>query len=225
MFTRIFENKCKNRLVHFVLIQILFVLKLPDINRVSFGFIPETNDDLLYFLKNSAPDKTNIFLFGEAMDALTKIDYYLDGLDTALKGVTGEVFTFWWSHSKLSLERVIKASCNSSRLTIRHSKLDWDKDFNFSGPEYKTTYLSFCHWGNYHDNNWRANPKKLERIIKAISKCKLKDSLQTLNVRDCEVAIQKVKKMLSTHGMANVQYNYVNIRTIIEIKTCDENIK
>ena len=138
------------------------------------------------------------------MDTLTKIDYYLDGLDTALKGVTNDVYTNRWNHSKQSLERVIKASCNSSRLIIRYSKLDWDNDFDFFGPHYNTTYLSFWAWGNYHENNWSTNPEKLGRIIKAISLCSMKNSLQTLNVEQCGVSVQKTKELLSTHGMASV---------------------
>ena len=141
------------------------------------------------------------------MSELTKIDYYMDGLDIALKGATKEVYTRYWIHSKQSLERVFKASCNSSRLIIICSKLDWDNDFDFSGPHYNTTHLSFAWWGAYHGNNWSTNPEKLGRIIKAISLCSMKDSLQTLNVRDCGVNVQKVKEMLSTYGMPNVQFN------------------
>ena len=184
------------------------VLKLPDIKRVCFEYIPETNADLFHFLKHSAPNKTKIFVFAGNMIVLNKIDYYLDGLDTALKGVTKEVYTYCWIHSKQSLERVIKASSNSSRLIIFNSKLDWDNDFDFSGPKFKTNYLSFDGWGNNHDNNWRSNPEKLGRIINAISLCSMKDSLQTLNVRNCGVGVQKVKELLSTHGMANVQFDW-----------------
>ena len=158
---------------------------------------------MLCFLKYSAPNKTKIFVFGY-YNTLNKIDYYLDGLDTALKGATKEVFTEFWIHSKQSLERVFGASCNSSRLIIRWSKLDWDNDFNFSGPHYNNTYLSFCDWGNNHGNNWSANPEKLGRIIKAISLCSMKDSLQTLNVNGCGVSVQKTKEMLSANGMSNV---------------------
>ena len=134
-----------------------------------------------------------------------KIDYYLDGLDIALKGVTKEVFINYWKYSKQSLERVFKASCNSSRLIIRNSKLDWDNDFDFTGPYYNTTYLSFAYWGDSHGNNWRSNPEKLGRIIKAISLCSMKHSLQTLNVKGCGVGVQKAKEMLSTYGIPNVQ--------------------
>ena len=189
----------------FLIIQILFVLKFPDIKRIFFKKIPEANADLLHFLKHSAPNKTNLFVFGGDLDSLSKIDYYLDGLDTALKGATEEVYTFFWNYSKQSLERVIKASCNSSRLIIFHSKLDWDNDFDFSGPHYNTTYLSFNAWGNSHGNNWYSNPEKLGRIIKAISLCSMKDSLQTLNVHRCWVSVQKVKEMFLNHGMTNVQ--------------------
>ena len=187
----------------------MFVLKLPDIKRVYFEYIPEINADLLHFLKHSSPDKTKIFAFGSASStALTKIDYYLDGLDTALKGATKEIFIYWWIHSKQSLERVFKASCNSSRLLILNSKLDWENDFDFSGPHYNTTYLSFSWWGKNHDNNWSANPEKLGRIIKAISLCSMKDSLQTLSVYYCGVSVQKAKELLSAYGMANVQFNW-----------------
>ena len=137
---------------------------------------------------------------------MVNIDYYLDGLDTALKGATKEVYTNYWNYSKQSLERVLKASCNSSRLVIRYSKLDWDNDFDFSGPEYNTTYLSFACWGNGHENNWGLNPEKLGKIIKAISLCSMKDSLQKLNVYDCGVGVQKAKEMLSANGMSNVQF-------------------
>ena len=184
----------------------MFVLKLPDIKRVFFNYIPETNADLLHFLKHSAPNKTKIFVFGWNAIGLYKIDYYLDGLDTALKGVNKEIITYYWIHSKQSLERVFKASYNSSRLVFSCSKLDWDNDFDFSGPEYSTAYLSFDRWGNIHGNNWSSNPEKLGRIIKAISLCSMKNSLQTLNVYYCGVTKQKVEEMLSASGMNNVQY-------------------
>ena len=191
--------------------QILFVLKLPDIKRVFIDYIPETNADLLQFLKHSAPNKTKIFAFEYETSLPKKLDYYLDGLDTALKGATKEVYTKFWKHSKHSLERVFKASCNASRLIIRHSKLDWDNDFDFSGPHYNTTYLSFANWETNHGNNWNSNAEKLGRIIKAISLCSMKDSLQTLNVTGCGVSIQEAKELLSAHEMNNVQLcRYLN---------------
>ena len=185
----------------------MLVVKLPDIKRVFFEWITETNADLFHFLKHSAPNKTKIFVFGYSMSALTKIDNYLDGLDIALKGATKEVYIYQWIHSKKSLEKIFKASSNSSRLLICHSKLDWDNDFDFSGPEYSTTYLSFYAWGNCHGDNWSGNPEKLGRIIKAISLCSMKDSLLTLNVYGCGVTIEKTKELLSTYGMPNVQFN------------------
>ena len=196
---------------------LLFVLKSPDIKWVWFDRIPETNADLLHFLKHSAPNRTKIFVFGYNMSRLMKIDYYLDGLDTALKGVTKEAFANRWSYSKQSLERVVKASCNSSRLIISYSKLDWDNEFDFSGPKYSIDYLSFRNWGNNHGNNWSSNPEKLERIIKAISLCSMKDSLKTLNVCQCRVSVEKAKELLSNYGMPNVLFILEIIYTGFEI--------
>ena len=154
------------------------------------------------------------------MSGLTKIEYYLDGLDIALKGVSKEVYTEYWNHSKQSLERVFKASCNSSRLIISYSKLDWDNGFDFSGPHYNTTYLSFAWWGNKHANNWSTNPEKLGKIIKAISLCSMKESLQTLNIYECGVSVQKAKALLSAHWMPNVQLcKYLNRNRKISIAT------
>ena len=186
----------------------MLVLKLPDIKRVFFEYITENNADLLYFLKHSASSNTKIFVFGYRSSALVKIDYYLDGLDTALKGVTKESYIYYWIHSKQSLERIFKASSNSSRLIIGNSKLDWDNDFDFSGPNYNTTYLGFFQWGNYHGKNWSANPENLGRIIKATSLCSMKDSLQTLSICNCGVSVEKAKELLSTYGMPNVQFNW-----------------
>ena len=196
----------KNAWIRLTYFLILFVLKLPDIKRVWFNNIPGTNADLLHFLKHSAPNNTKFFVFGWKYSGQSKIDYYLDGLDIALKGVTKEVITNRWIHSKQSLERVIKASCNSSRLIISYSKLDWDNDFDFSGPHYNTAYLSFQGWENWYDYYKRSiSPEELGRIIKAISKCSMKYSLRTLNVYRCGVDVLDVMETLSANGMNNVQ--------------------
>ena len=44
----------------------------------------------------------------------------------------------------------------------------------------------------------------MERIIKALSQCSIKDSLQTLNVYSWNIAVDKAKQMLKDHGMGAV---------------------
>ena len=70
------------------------------------------------------------------MSFLKPIDYYLEGLEVALKGDNQEVIINQWKHSKDSLQRVIKAGAGATKLVIRASKINLDEDLDFSGPDY-----------------------------------------------------------------------------------------
>ena len=95
---------------------------------------------------------------------------------------TKEVFIRCFKLSNSSLQKVIKAGCNSDRIVIRECLLDFDSDIDISGPDYKTTYLSFRWTGGFHYSNWSSCPSRLKSILKSISLCSLKTSLQTLDV-------------------------------------------
>ena len=95
---------------------------------------------------------------------------------------TKEVFIKQFKLSNSSLEKVIKAACNSDRIVFFWCSLEFDSDIDISGPEYKTTYLSFRGTGDY--SNWGSSPSRLKSILKAISLSSLKTSLQTLDVEN-----------------------------------------
>ena len=65
------------------------------------------------------------------------IDFYLDGLDVALRGATQEIIMNNWTHSKESLQRVVKAGAGATKFVLRYSKFNLDGDLDFSGPDYK----------------------------------------------------------------------------------------
>ena len=93
---------------------------------------------------------------------------------------TKEVFVRCFKLSNTSLEKVIKAGCNSDRIVFRGCLLDLEFDIDISGPDYKTTYLSFR--GTGYRSSWSSYPSRLKRMLKAISLSSLKTSLQTLDV-------------------------------------------
>ena len=95
---------------------------------------------------------------------------------------TKEVFIRKFKLSNSSLEKVIKAGCNSDRIVFCWCLLDLDSDIDISGPEYKTTYLSFRYTGD--KCKWKSNPSRLKSILKSISLSSLKTSLQTLDVEE-----------------------------------------
>ena len=84
-------------------------------------------------------------------------------------------------------------------------QIDLSSDIDLSGPEYKTTYLSFTYVGNKKENDWENHPERLKRVIKAISLCSLKDSLETINVYDSDVEVETVEEMLKEFNLDAIQ--------------------
>ena len=118
---------------------------------------------------------------------------------------TKEVFIGMFKLSNSSLEKVIKAGCNSDRIAFCGCLLDFDfdLDIDISGPEYKTTYLSFRFTEN--ESYWISSPSGLERILKAISLCSLKTSLQSLDVCGWDLEVSKVEEMLKEFDLEHVK--------------------
>ena len=127
---------------------------------------------------------------------------------------TKEVFIECFKLSNSSLQKVIKAACNSDRIVIRWCSLDFDSDIDISGPDYKTTYLSFRWTGN--KSNWSSSPSRLKRILKAISLSSLKTSLQTLDVRSWDLEVSKVEEMLKEFNLEHVKVVQENIMSLDE---------
>ena len=84
-------------------------------------------------------------------------------------------------------------------------QIDLSSDIDLSGPEYKTTYLSFTYVGNQKENDWENQPERLKRVIKAISLCSLKDSLKTINVFNSDVEVETVEEMLKEFKLDGIQ--------------------
>ena len=95
-------------------------------------------------------------------------------------------------------------------------QIDLSSDIDLSGPEYRTTYLSFTSVGNRKENDWKNHPERLKRVIKAISLCSLKDSLITINVWRSDVEVETVKEMLKEFKLDGIQVIEDLIYALIE---------
>ena len=70
---------------------------------------------------------------------------------------------------------------------------------------YNSKYLSFYYSGHTdRTTEWRNNPALFEKIVVAISKCGLKDSLTTLNMFTCAIEASVVQQMLNRNNLAHV---------------------
>ena len=106
--------------------------------------------------------------------------------------------------SKEAFEKTVKASANWDRVVFSKSQIVLSSDIDFSGPHYNTSYLSFFGVGYLKENDWYSHPERLERVIKAISLCSMKDSLKTLHVYWWGIGLKKVEEMLEKYKLDNV---------------------
>ena len=118
---------------------------------------------------------------------------------------TKEVFIGSFKLSNSSLKKIIEAACNSDRIVFCFCLLEFDSDIDISGPEYKTTYLSFRWTGNKYKSNWSSSPSRLKWMLKAISLSSLKTSLQTLDVYNCGLEVSEVEGMLLEFNLEHVK--------------------
>ena len=107
--------------------------------------------------------------------------------------------------SKEGFENIVRASSNSNWVEFSICQIDLSSDIDFSGPEYKTSYLSLWWIGNQAENDWKNHPDRLKRVLKAISMCSLKDSLKTMNIRNSGFDIKTVEDMLTEFKLGNIK--------------------
>ena len=183
-------------------------MKIPDIKRLVINKISNSDSDLASFLCNSFPSKIDFFWLNHSYigGTPTKIDFYIDILWEAIKGVPKEIYIVNFIVGEKDLEKIVKASCNWERLVIRFSDILCSSALDFStDSDYKTKSLSFYNWGNdYLKSSWMADSSLFENIVEGIGKSGLKDSLQTVDIQGCKLDKSKVQEMFTKHGMTNV---------------------
>ena len=183
-------------------------MRLPNIKRLVIKKISESNSDLASFLSNSFPNKLDLFWMNHPYisDVGIKIDFYIDSLCEAIKGVSKEIYIVNLIVGEKDLEKIIKSSCNWERLVIRYSDIHCSSALDFStDSDYKTKYLSFCNWGNSSKkSSWKTDSSLFENIVEGIWKSGLKLSLRTVDIQGCKLDKSKVQEMFTKHGTTNV---------------------
>ena len=179
-------------------------IKLPIIRRLRLVSISGEDEKLQQFLKLAAPENIKIFDFNTPAFEKININYYSDSLSNFLTSVTKEVFINNWVLDNDTWESIVKGSVNSDRIVICNSTLDPDNEYDFSGPEYKTTYFSIQFWGSKENGDWGQHPERLERLIHAICNSYLRESLITINICGWNISDEEVVHILKNNGVDNI---------------------
>lgn len=179
---------------------------MPEILRVALEGIECAWKDVNHFLKHAVPQKLKVLYLGDIWLSLVSTKKYISSLVKAIQKTTHEVWLFHFDIGTEELQEIVKASANAHRLIIQYSKLPTDTSYDFSGPSsYSTKFISFYNCGKEHGNEWAAKLGRVKGIIKAVSKCGLKDSLAVFNIYEGGVPAADVKALFSRYGMHNVR--------------------
>ena len=102
--------------------------------------------------------------------------------------------------------QLVRAAKGVKELHFERDKIPLDEQVDFGSMEgSKVEYLSFHYSGGSDYSNWKAHPMRFENLVASIAKSQgLKDSLKTLNIEDCEIAIKKVQEALKKYNLKSV---------------------
>jgi hypothetical protein len=156
------------------------------------------------FLDSCLPDSLQSLTINYGTRTRIKASFYLPSIQTSFKKTTKENYIRWFVCSKEEFEEIVKASHNTDRLVMWALKVDSEQEFDFGGPDYKTSFLSLKYCGNSNNNSWGSHEHRFENIVKGIKNCGLKDSLKTIDVYECEIGKAKASEILSKHGLGAI---------------------
>ena len=177
--------------------------------RIKIDKITDGDADLNSFLNNWTPDRLKLFWLNNSYvgEAGKKADFYIETLCKTLKAVTSEVYIACFELTSCDLEQIVKASANSERLIFCYCDVSCSVALDFStSQKYTTKFLSFtnCCANSNRKSDFKSNLSAFENIVEAISRSGLKDSLQTIDIRKCELDKVGVQGLFTKHGMKNV---------------------
>jgi hypothetical protein len=179
-------------------------VKLLDIQRIKIYNLTEEDSFVKDFLEHCMPNSLQILTLNHPSGPLIKSGYYLDSLGKTLKAVSKEIFLKNFEFNKEELEIIVKASSGCERLIIRYCKIEAEQEFDFSGPQYQTSYLGFSQCGHKYKNNWDTHNYRFENIVKGIKKSQLKDSLSKIDVHSTYIRKSIAQEILNQHGLNGI---------------------
>ena len=164
-------------------------LRLPNIRRFEIRYISDRNRELNSFLIKWVPSKLDLLLvnyFHNTQKGI-KIGFYINSISKAIRSVSKEIYLTCFEIKEYELEQIVKFASNWERLILCYCDIHCSKklDFSVSG-KCKTKFLSFTECGDTDSKNrkadWISTPSSFKNIVEAISKSRLRDSLQQVDI-------------------------------------------
>ena len=135
------------------------------------------------------------------------MSYYLNSLLKSIRWVSKEIYIRWFDISESELQQIVKSSYQAKRLIFRYCDIHCSQTLDFSNSERSNIkFISFDCWGvdDYRKSDLMTNPFCFENIVEAIAKSGIKNSLKTVDIRDCNLNKWDVENLFIKHRLAGV---------------------
>ena len=187
-------------------------LKLPDIKRIKFDYVSDSDSNLSSFFANYTPNQLKFLCINYSASASTLIKSKIDikSLSKAVSAVTKEVFIRLYEFSAADLQQFIRAACNVERIIIQRCSVHCSSALDFGAKlKYNTNFLSFQLWGetSYTEltTDWKTDSSCFSHIVDAIGSSGLRDSLTKLSINSNQTLDKaKMQELLNVKGMAHI---------------------
>ena len=163
--------------------------RIPNVRKIQIESVSDGNKELKSFFRNWVPSKLGFLSFNNYYNIHTgiKMSFYIDSISKAITSVSEEIYLFRFEIKESELEQIIKCASNWEKLILCNSDIHCSKKLDFSvSAKCKIKLLSFPYWGYTafpeRKSDWMSTPSSFKNIVEAISKSRLKDSLQQVDI-------------------------------------------
>ena len=135
---------------------------------------------------------------------------YIDSLWNAVGAVSKQVYLSGFLLSTAMLQQIVRAARNTRQVVFDACSIDCSAELSFgSKVEYKTKYLSFQRCGDTQNQDlntsWIYDPSEFSKIIEAIAKSGLKQSLAKIYIGGNQTLnSEEVQELLNGKGMDQI---------------------
>ena len=188
------------------LLKILSKLKIPQLNGIILHSVPVDWEEVRSFLSKSISKINNLgFNYDDKIEL--SASKYLESLKVVSTKTNYQFLVDKTSFSPEEFRELVCAAKGVNQLHFRYDIILLDEQIDFGNMEgSKIEFLSFAYSGGSSYSNWKAHPMRFENLVASIAKSQgLKDSLKTLYIKDCEIAIKKAQEILDKYNLKSVE--------------------
>lgn len=122
---------------------------------------------------------------------------YEDSIGLAFMSIGGDEFS-----------QMVSKSNKVKNLIFHYCTIDTTEELNFSKAVcYSIKNLGLQGTGHFEYSNWEGNDNKFKNIAKAIKNSSLRDSLETISVKDCGISVIAAQVILNSYGLSHISAN------------------